>query len=1193
MRLKSIIALTTWVLIILLQGCGQQKGKKTASPEDLITAKTLGLAYLEENQLEEAEAEFLKLVEMDPGEVMGFANLGIVYLRMGTFDKSETWLRKAIKMEPEDPDVRLILAKLFEMSGQAHKAIAELEEIIRFSPGQVKALYNLTELYGSLSGEDAVKKRLEYSEELVNQAPANLVPRLSLIEILLNEKQPDRALEQMEQLLQIFPEFPGEAIHYYDGSLSALKASDVEKAKVSFMIFHNYMKVTSIYQAGMMDLKGPGGALVGSPVISFDQQKSNFLAGDWKEVLEAISFTDITATAGADFLLTAKGKSESASAGRTHIEAGDYDNDGDMDLYAGHYDSVSQTYKHYLLNNDWGVFKDVSYESGIRHTGPEISARFADYNNDGHSDLFILMDGSNRLYQNSGEGTFKDISGKAQLGKGSHGNGSLFFDYDHDGDLDLFIPGAGPNLLLRNNSDGTFLDLSVPSGLSGGNTSSTDAGIGDFDEDGDIDLVVVNSDSRIALYSNQRGGVFRDVTDQSGLAGEVGFQALTIGDYNNDGSLDLFIASMTGGSSRLCRNLGDGSFEEDRASEELAQSLRNTGVHDARFLDFDNDGYLDLMVVGESNDEGKSGAILYHNDGSGKFWIAPGLLPDHLNPAGSILTFDYNDDGDQDLALTGRDGSIMLLRNDGGNNHHFIKMKLVGLRAGSAKNNYFGIGAKVEVRSGNLYQSMVVTEPNILIGLGPRAKAEVIRIVWTNGIPQNMFFPDTDQDLVEEQILKGSCPFLYAWNGEEYAFVKDVMWRSALGMPLGIMGGERAYATPDASSDYIKIPGEMLVPAGHKLSLQLTSELWETIYMDKLQLLVLDHPDSVEVFVNEQLAPPSKPGYLLYRVGEKQRPVSARDHNGNNILSLITRKDDRYVTGFDPAKYQGTTERSEILLDLGAIDASKPLVLFLRGWIFPTDASINFSMAQSGAIAMIPPYIEAINNQGEWVKIVENLGIPMGKDKMVVADLSGKVSPADPRIRIRTNMQLYWDQVFFIQEQAEVPVQTYTLNPSAANLHYRGFSRAYRKGGRYGPHWFDYSTVSTGQKWRDLVGSYTRYGDVQSLLLEADDKYVIKNAGDETTVEFETKQIPGLHEGWVRDYLIHSVGWVKDGDMNTASGQTVEPLPFHGMSRYPYGPDESYPSDPDHKEYLQNYNTRKVTTDDFKRAILEAKNPSD
>jgi hypothetical protein len=443
-------------------------------------------------------------------------------------------------------------------------------------------------------------------------------------------------------------------------------------------------------------------------------------------------------------------------------------------------------------------------------------------------------------------------------------------------------------------------------------------------------------------------------------------------------------------------------------------------------------------------------------------------------------------------------------------------------------------------------------------------------------------------------LLKGSCPFLYTWNGEEYTFVKDVMWRSALGMPLGIMGGAKTYAPAEASMDYIKIPGEMLKEEDGKLSLQITCELWETIYMDKLQLVAVDHPVSVEVVVDEQLAPPANPGFKLYRVAEKQLPVSAMDQNGNSVLSKITHQDDQYVSDFSYGKFQGITEMNELLLDLGAIDASKELTLFLRGWIFPTDASINASIAQSDALEMMAPSVEAINDRGEWVTVVDKLGIPMGKDKTVIADLTGKVSASDPRIRIRTNMQLYWDQVYFVQDQPDVPVETHVLDPSSADLHHRGFSRTFRKGGRYGPHWFDYGTLeTTGQKWRDLTGYYTRYGDVQALLLEADDMYVIKNAGDETTVEFDAQSLPQLPEGWKRDYLIHSVGWVKDGDMNTATGQTVEPLPFHDMTRYPYGPEESYPSGPEHREYMQKYNTRKVTTQDFRRSILDAKNLSD
>jgi hypothetical protein len=403
------------------------------------------------------------------------------------------------------------------------------------------------------------------------------------------------------------------------------------------------------------------------------------------------------------------------------------------------------------------------------------------------------------------------------------------------------------------------------------------------------------------------------------------------------------------------------------------------------------------------------------------------------------------------------------------------------------------------------------------------------------------------------------------------------------------MGENSTYAPSDASVDYVKIPGDQLKEKDGKYTLRVTGELWETLYMDKIGLVVLDHPADVDLYADERMGPPSLEGYELYQVGEEILPESVTDQYGADLLPEVAHRDDLYTPHQKLGKYQGLTEMSEIIVDPGEIDPDKKLYLYLYGWIFPTDASINASISQSDEISIQPPVIEALNETGEWEVIVDDLGFPMGKDKMLVADLSGKVAVKDPRIRIRTNMQLHWDQIFFSQDIPEVPVQATRLDPIAADLHYRGFSRPYRKGGRYGPHWFDYSEVSTEPIWRDLRGNYTRFGDVLPLLLEADDMYVIKNAGDETTIEFDVSSLPELPEGWTRDFLVHSVGWVKDGDLNTAHGQTVEPLPFHGMTRYPYGENEAYPSDQEHMQYLKDYNTRVVDTELFTRALIGEK----
>ena len=1182
MRHKYFGLIILLTIVFSFHNCTQEKKKKPASSAELISTKTLGLAYLEENQNEEAEAQFLKLVDLDPAEALGYANLGIVYLRMGKYEQAEEWLQKAIKIDSKDPEIRLILAKVYEMSSRQKEAISELEKAIKLAPNNIKALYSLTELYAASTNQDFTDNRFKYTSKLVKKAPGNIVPRLNLIGILIQNKESDSALEELEKLPKIFPEFPKEAVEYYDKTVVALQANNTEKASGSFMVFHNYLKVTSPYQAGILELKGPGGSLVGSPVITFDKQKNRVQTGDWKTLLAAIKFTDITTSAGLDFAT-----GSNINDYKTHLTTCDFDGDGDADLYAGYFDTELKIYKHKLLVNEWGVFKDGAEQAGISHKGKEYSAKFADYDNDGFIDLYVVKEGANKLYKNSGEGTFKDVTKKAEVGDKDAGNNSLFFDFDHDGDLDFFITKQNSNLLYRNNSDDTFSDYSVESRLAGDAVNSTDAKFADFDDDGDIDLFVTNSNSTNKLYSNQRQGVFKDITDEAGLVDKSGTSSVTVGDYNNDGFPDIFTTSHKPGNCRLMKNIGNGTFEKDIESTDLYQKLQDVKANDASFIDFDNDGFLDLLVVGKSNKKGGKGVFLFHNDGAGKLFVVSNILPDDLLSGEKIVTLDYNEDGDIDFAIVGINGSIRFLRNDGGNNNHFVKMKLVGLRTGSAKNNFFGIGAKVEIRSGNLYQTKVVTEPNIHFGLGARSKADVIRILWTNGVPQNIFYPVTDQNLIEEQVLKGSCPFLYSWNGKEYQFVKDIMWRSALGMPLGIMGEDTKYASPAASVDYIKIPGELLKQKEGKYSIQITGELWETIYFDKVQLIAIDHPDSVDVFVDERFTPPANPEYELFQIKEKLLPISATDKNGADLIPFISEKDDSYISNMKPAKYQGVTEMTDLIIDIGEIDKSKNTYLFLNGWLFPSDASINFSISQSGEPKITPPFIQAINKKGEWETIVENISFPMGKDKTIIVDLTGKFLTSDTRIRIRTNMEIYWNHIYYSNKNINAPVISTIMNPELADLHYRGFSRTYKKGGRYGPHWFDYSTVSEVQMWRDLEGNYTRFGDVLPLLTEADNMYIIMNAGDETSIEFSAEKLPELPDGWKRDFLIHSIGWVKDGDLNTASGNKVLPLPFHGMSKYPYNSDESYPSSAEHQKYMKKYNTRIVTTDNFRMAIIE------
>jgi tetratricopeptide (TPR) repeat protein len=1169
---------------ILLIGCRHSANDSKNNATDLITIKTLGLAYLEEFKLNEAEVQFIKFIDLAPKEKLGYANLGLTYLRMGKYPEAEKQLLKAIKIDSKDADIRLILATVYQMSDKSDRAISELKEALEFAPSHIKTLYQISELYSTKSDSESYRQREKYVLRLVDNAPANLVPHLNITDIYIRNGEFDKAIEQLELIQKQFPEFPKEAVEYFNKTLSTLRKKEKDNAVIQFTIFHNYLKVTAPYQAGIIDLKGPGGSLIGFPVISLDQPSAsrNIEKGNWMDV---VKFTDATISAGLNVVPIFRDGENSEFKYSTHVEAADYDGDGDVDLYVGNFDPVTSSYKHYLFNNDMGRFRDVSVEAGISHSGKESSAAFADYDNDGFLDLYITKENGDLLYRNTGNGKFENVTDKSKIAGKTGGTKALFFDADEDGDLDIFEMKPNSNLLFRNNGDGTFDENAAKMGLASSKSSCVNAVFGDFDEDGDLDLFVIDQNSGNILYSNQRQGIYKDVTENSGLKTNKGSSAVAVGDYNNDGFLDLFITSTNGDDYGLYRNRRDGSFEKIKESTVMFQALKHVKAYDAKFFDFDNDGFPDLIIAGESTEKNGRGLLLYHNDGNGKFTDASALLPAQVKSGRQIALFDFNEDGDIDVVVAGLNGGVTLLRNDGGNNNHYINMKLVGLRTGSAKNNFFGIGAKVELRAGDLYQTMVVTDPNIHFGIGNRLKADVLRITWTNGVPQNLFFPGTDQALIESQVLKGSCPFLYTWDGSDYTFSKDILWRSALGMPTGIMGGTTAYAFADASDDYLKVPSGKLKPKNGMYPLQVTAELWETIYFDKVQMVAVDHPDSVDIFVPEQFTPPPFPGFQLYTVTNKQLPVSAIDENGNDVLSYIAKKDDKYLSGFNQGKYQGITEMHDLILDLGEKAQTSNLYLFLNGWIFPTDASINVSISQSHTLKVIPPVIQVINKRGEWETAIDKTGFPMGKDKTVIINLSGKITTADHRIRIRTNMEIYWDQIFFSSCQTKAPVISNVLNPVSADLHYRGFSHDYRKGGRYGPHWFDYSQVNKTLKWRDLLGNYTRFGDVLPLLKESDNKYIIMNAGDEVSLEFPATGMPELPTGWKRDFFIHSVGWVKDGDLNTAFGKTVLPLPFHGMHSYPPAANDAFPSDADHQQYIREYNTRIVNTDEFVNAL--------
>ncbi|OLB67905.1 MAG: hypothetical protein AUI09_01765 [Gemmatimonadetes bacterium 13_2_20CM_2_66_5] len=306
------------------------------------------------------------------------------------------------------------------------------------------------------------------------------------------------------------------------------------------------------------------------------------------------------------------------------------------------------------------------------------------------------------------------------------------------------------------------------------------------------------------------------------------------------------------------------------------------------------------------------------------------------------------------------------------------------------------------------------------------------------------------------------------------------------------------------------------------------------------------------------------------------------DGHGTDVLDDLREHDYRYVSNLTPLRYQGLTEPHELILDLDAAAGAPGTLLLLRGWIFPSDASINVALSQQQHARAELPVLEVrdAGGGGRWVSRGA-IGFPAGKDKTVVIDLAGIFPTRDHHVRLRTNMQIYWDQAFVAedigagsQEPGVGSLHLKVLAPVSGLLHYRGFSRMYRRGGRYGPQWFAYDDVSKESPWRAITGAATRFGDVTPLLDRPDDRYVVMVPGDETTAEFDAGAAPALPAGWTRTFLLYSDGWIKDSDLNTAHGTTIDPLPYHAVSSYPYAPGDAYPSDSARQRYLREYNTR-------------------
>jgi Flp pilus assembly protein TadD len=1090
---------------------------------------TLGVAYMNQQRPADAQKFFEQSLAADPNFEVARLNLGISLLAQQKLEAARTALAAAAEKLPEDPYAWYNLGLVYKDLGDAEKGVAAFTHVTQIA-NEADPWYFVGYLNSQL-------------------------------------QHYDQAIAAFQKALAIFP-FHASA--EFGLARSYQRGGNAEAAKEHLAKFQ---KMTADHVAT------PFGAGYGDQGRFSLAELPRSSAQNAPPAI-AVRFAPQPIAA---IVQQAAASNPSPIGPSTGACLFDYDGDGKPDLFlvSAATDGISRL----LHNLGNGKFADVTKESGLEITGSGLGCAAGDFDNDGHADLAVCFADGIRLFHNNGNGKFEDVTEKAGIRREKGCVGATFVDYDHDGDLDLYVTmqptaaatreTAAHNFLWRNNGNSTFTDVSAESGLG---FDATGAGLvtTDFNNDRAIDFVFAGGGDGASIYLNPREGKFTSLPaidlKKEDLPPAIGVVAF---DFNKDGWMDLAFTHAGAPGISLWHNV-DGKRLERVPLPDFGWQ-RGWGVS---AIDYDNDGWLDLVAVGESNSGGE--LRLLRNLGA-KGWsdVTKEVRLDavKLSQPRALAVGDFAGNGDADLIVTQLGGPPIILRNEGGNQHNWMSIDFKPL-----SDNKSAIGTKVEIYAGALYQKWEVqgasgylgqNAPTILAGLAEEKNAEVVRLLWPTGVPQdeiNLAARKT-QSIAELDRRGSSCPVLFSWNGQEYEFIADMIGPGVVGHWVG--PGQNHVAERDVPDpdEYLKVGAASVRPLHGMLSFRFMEPMEETVYLDQLRLLAIDHPAAYEVFPNERfVSNPPFPEFRVIASENAQPPLGAWDDHGNDVLPLISRRDRSYVTEFEGLPFAGFAKLHWLELDLGKWDTAKPLRLIIDGYTDYFTATSMYAADQAG-IKVIAPYVEALDAQNKWVRVVEDLGFPAGLERTMVADLTSKLPPGTRRIRIVSNLKIYWDAIRIDQTPDAREIHSAEVPLAKASLEFLGYPREIRLTPASDTTYSFTNRSMTGPYMR-ARGNYTRYGDVLDLLNAADDRFVVFGSGEGVKVDFDPRNLPALPSGWVRDYFFYANGFEKDLDFYAAYAFSVEPLPHHTLLPYPYPAGKEYPDDALHLGYQLEYNTR-------------------
>jgi tetratricopeptide (TPR) repeat protein len=1078
----------------------------------------LGVAYMNQQRMDKAVEEFDLALKADPCLTVAELNKGIALLNLQKLPEAEKALNAAAAGQPDNPRVWYNLGLLRRGEGNSAAAIEAFQRVVSIDPNDPDTHYFLGTMYSQ-------------------------------------QQQYDKAIAEFETALRLKPLHASAEF----GLARALQRSGkADAARKHLQTFEHLTKTN-----------------VSAPItLAYGEQGKYSTAQEVMTGLPKVGpMIPVTFVAQP---LAAPAASEPASRQGGGICMLDVTGDGHLDLVVmGSGEHAIRVY-HNVGAVNWKELP--GRQTGLEASGTGIACAVGDFDNDGKNDLAVALSDRVLLFRNLGGGKFVDVTKSVGIVPVNRPAGLTFVDYDHDGDLDLFVtgmaagPDSSPNVLWRNNGNGTFTNWTTETGM-GGSGATTSVTLSDINNDRAVDLLVTGSSAAPTMWMNPREGRFKaaPLYDNMGLLPTVG---IFVFDFNKDGWMDVALTHDGAPGVTLWRNVDGTRFE--RVTLPINDATRGWGV---TAIDFDNDGWIDLAAIVETA-HGPELRVLRNRGDQGFEDVSSklGLDKIKLTSPRALIAADVDGDNASDLIVSQLGRAPVVLHNHGGNKNHALHIDLKGLA-----DNKTGLGTKVEVFAGALWQKWEVPgaagylsqgPAEILAGLGSQDHADIVRMLWPTGVLQDEIEIAANKPVTFTEIDRrgSSCPTLFVWNGQKYEFISDVIGAAVIGHWIS----PAAKNTP-RPEEWIKVDGGKLKARDGYFSVRFGEPMEEVNFIDRIRLVAVDHPAGTDVYPDERFLddPPFASGAPVL-TSAPHAPAGAWDDHGRDVLALLSKSDHQYVRDFTNLQFAGFANVHSLTLDLGPWTPQKPLRLFLHGFIEYFSASSMYAAWQAG-LQPISPYIEAQMPDGSWKRVMDDMGFPAGLPRTIVLDLSGMLPPATRHIRITTNLQIYWDQIL-VDNGPDQPgsIRMTELPLTSATLAFRGYPRQV-DGATSGDLTYYYDQASTTGPFSQFRGSYTRYGDVTSLLQQVDDRFVIFGTGEDIDAEFSAAALPHLADGWTRDYFFYANGFVKDMDFYEATPFTVAEIPFHAMTSYPYSVGQHYPDNVGATAYRLDWNDRYQT----------------